>query len=292
MTDVKINDSDLGSIRDHVVFITGGASGIGLATALLCIKNGAKVVVGDRNPLPADAVQRNLSYVSLDVTSWESLSAAFKEVLKQHGRVDHVFANAGVGPKTNLLEDNVDENGDLLEPSHHVLDINLKSVMNTTALACHHLKKSPQGGSVVLIGSASSFQVFPAVDYSTSKHGVLGLMRSLTTLLYPKFPIRINALAPSWTSTSIIPGDFMNALGIPFQGPETVARSAVLLMADPSRHGQVIYSEEGQLLEIEEGLRAAARNLVQGDREPIANTVDKMRQAQEAASFFGDGAEN
>lgn len=290
MTEVMINDSDLGSIRDHVIFITGGASGIGLATALLCIKNGAKVVVGDRNPLSTDVVQQNLSYVPLDVSSWESLSAAFKEGLKQHGRIDHVFANAGVGPKTNLLEDNVDENGDLMEPSHHVLDINLKSVMNTTALACHHLKKNPEGGSILLIGSASSFQVFPAVDYATSKHGVLGLMRSLTTLLYPKLPIRINALTPCWTSTKIIPGDFMNALGIPFQGPDVVARSAVLLMADQSRHGQVIYSEEGQFLEVDEGLLAAARSMVQGDREPIAKTVDKMRQAQEAASFFGDGA--
>lgn len=113
-------------------------------------------------------------------------------------------------------------------------------------------------------------------------------MRSLTLLLHPKLPIRINALAPCWTATKMIPGDFLQSVGVGFQGPETVARSAVLLMADQSRHGQLIYSEEGRYMEIDEGLRAAARSLCQ-DREPITNAVDKMRMARhtEILSEFG-----
>ncbi|KAK7549945.1 putative short-chain dehydrogenase [Phyllosticta citricarpa] len=288
MTEVKINDCDILSIKDDVVFITGGASGIGLDTALLCHQIGAKVVVGDRNPLPADVVQPSLSYVPLDVTSWESLSAAFKEVIKQHGRIDHVFANAGIGPKTNLLRDNVDENGDLKEPDHQVLDINLKSVMNTAALACHYFKKDSRGGSIVLTASGSSFQIFPVVDYTTAKHGVLGLLRSLTPLLHPKLPIRINALAPAWTATKMIPGDFLKSMGVRFQGSEVVARSAVLLMADQSRHGQLIYSEEGRYFEVEEGLRAAARNLCQSDGEPLADTLDRMKRERQTASILGE----
>ncbi|KAK8210408.1 hypothetical protein IWZ01DRAFT_278313 [Phyllosticta capitalensis] len=290
MTEVIINDSDLKAVEGQVVFITGGASGIGLATALLCTKLGAKVVVGDRSPLPTDVTQPNLSHVPLDVSSWQSLSAAFKEVVKLHGRIDHVFANAGIGPRTNLLEDNLDENGDLKEPDHATLDINLKSVMNTAALAFHYMKKDSRGGSVVLIGSASSFQRFQAVDYSTAKHGVLGLMRSFTLLLHPKLPIRINALAPCWTATKMIPSDFLQSVGVGFQGPETVARSAALLMADQSRHGQLIYSEEGRYMEIDEGLRAAARSLCQ-DREPITNAVDKMRMARHTEILSEFGAE-
>ena len=115
-------------------------------------------------------------------------------------------------------------------------------------------------------------------------------MRSPTLLLHPKLPIRINALAPCWTATKMIPGDFLQSVGVGFQGPEIVARSAALLMADQSRHGQLIYSEEGRYMEIDEGLRAAARSLCQ-DREPITNAVDKMRMARHTEILSEFGAE-
>lgn len=72
----------------------GGSSGIGLATAQLAEKHGAKVVVGDINPLPTDA-GKDILYVPLDVTSWDSQSNFFKKSYEKHGRIDHVFANAG-----------------------------------------------------------------------------------------------------------------------------------------------------------------------------------------------------
>lgn len=108
---------------------------------------------GDLNP-PAVAIDNsNLIYVPTDVTSWAQLSNLFEGTYKVHGRIDHVFANAGnfipslrvasfltpnasgIGPMADYLTDTLDVNGVLLEPSALTLDINLKGVINTAYLA-------------------------------------------------------------------------------------------------------------------------------------------------------------
>ncbi|KAL0261336.1 hypothetical protein SLS55_002766 [Diplodia seriata] len=168
MAEIKIRDEDLQNLKGKVIIITGGSSGIGLATVSLALKHGAKVVIGDLNPPPPEVREHASStFVPLDVTSWAALSEIFEKAVEQHGRIDHVFANAGVAPRTTLLEDKLDSNGKLQEPDYSVIDINLKSVLSTTALALHHMRKQrPPGGSIVLTASASSYQRFPSVDYS------------------------------------------------------------------------------------------------------------------------------
>lgn len=114
MPELIIKDEGFHSLKDKVVVITGmslrtrledfsliftksGCSGIGLATALLSADHGAKVVVGDINPLPSnpEIEGKSIAYVPLDVTSWDSQSAFFKKAHELHGRIDHVLANAG-----------------------------------------------------------------------------------------------------------------------------------------------------------------------------------------------------
>ena len=87
----EIQDSELSSLKDKVILITGGSSGIGLATAKLCLDLGAKVVVGDVNPCPLDGV----TFQKVDVTDWKSQTALFKKAIEAYGKVDHVHANAG-----------------------------------------------------------------------------------------------------------------------------------------------------------------------------------------------------
>lgn len=96
-TPFEIADSDLSSLKEKVVIVTGGSSGIGLATVQLLLSLGANVVIGDRNPAPEDLLSssKDVTYVSLDVTDWKSVSALFKKTIELHGGVDHVFANAG-----------------------------------------------------------------------------------------------------------------------------------------------------------------------------------------------------
>lgn len=131
---------------------------------------GALVVSGDIQP-PATNESTDLPaflYVQTNVASWVDLSALFKKAKEQHGHIDHVFANAGIGPRANYLELEIDENGDLKEPTTEVLDINLKSAINTACLGVHHMKEQPESGSIVLMGSSTGLQPLRAPDYCKS----------------------------------------------------------------------------------------------------------------------------
>lgn len=86
-------------------------------------------------------------------------------------------------------------------------------------------------------------------------------MRGLASYLHPHIPIRVNSIAPSWTSTGIVPVELCEAAGIPVQAPEVVARSVTLLMADSKRNQQLIYSASGVYTEIEDDLIKAADSI-------------------------------
>ena len=79
-------------------------------------------------------------------------------------------------------------------------------------------------------------------------------MRALYPQLHPNLPIRINSVAPSWTNTAIIPKEFADALGeANYQTPDVVARSVLVLMADRKRHGEMVHSDRGKFVEMENG---------------------------------------
>ena len=90
-----IDNFQLTGLKDKVVLITGGSSGIGLATAKLCLEVGAKVVVGDVNKCPIEASSDSFVYQHVDVRDWKSQAALFKKAIETFGRADHVYANAG-----------------------------------------------------------------------------------------------------------------------------------------------------------------------------------------------------
>lgn len=247
----------------------------------LLLEKGAHVVAGDLNPMPID--NQNLTFTRLDVTSWTDLSSLFKLAKSKYDRIDHVFANAGISGRTTYLDEKLDENGELLEPTHLVLDINLKAVINTCALAIHYLRRQEQGGSIVLTASASSFQRFRAADYTIAKHGVLGIMRGLTPLLQPDIPIRVNAISPSWTDTGIVPEGLVEKVtGVVSQSPDIVARSVAILMADIQRNGQLIYSVNGKYSEAEQTLLQAAKDVVGDMNEDLV-----MAKLLKAMNGFG-----
>ncbi|KAF1850537.1 NAD(P)-binding protein [Cucurbitaria berberidis CBS 394.84] len=253
MTSFIISDRELDHIKGQVVIITGASSGIGLATLRRIIKHGGKVFASDLNPLPEPEAS-SVPFRKANVTSWKDQVELFKAAEKEFGTIDHVFANAGIQPVTSLMEEDVDENGDLLPPKLDTLNVNLTGCIYTVKLGIFYLKKNPKGGSIVVTASASSFSRLPATDYTAAKHGVLGLVRALYGRLYPKLPIRINAIAPSWTDTGIVPRDFLAQLGEGnYQSADVVGRSVTVLMADPQRHGEMIYSDKGKYTDLENG---------------------------------------
>jgi NAD(P)-dependent dehydrogenase (short-subunit alcohol dehydrogenase family) len=120
---------------------SGGSSGIGLATVELLVSLGASVVSGDIQAPPAR-------------TSWTDLTKLFKAAKEKHGRLDYVFANAGIGPRANYLALDIDENGDPKEPNRDQSEI-LNSVINTATLGVHQMKEQTEGGSIVIMGSST-----------------------------------------------------------------------------------------------------------------------------------------
>ena len=221
-----------------------------------------------------------------DVSQWTSLTKLFKSAIAAHGRIDFVFANAGIGPRANYLGLETDAAGELVEPNTATLDVNLNSVINTATLAVHYMKAQKEGGSIVLMGSSTSLHPVRAIDYckpryylqtgqldankttATAKAGVLGFGRGLSvSLSASNLPIRVNSLAPSWTATQVLPdlGDLLKAVNCDAQSTDVVARAAAYLLVDEQRHGDVVFVCDGKFKEIEKAILAPAYEKVKGD---------------------------
>ncbi|EXL63428.1 hypothetical protein FOCG_01764 [Fusarium oxysporum f. sp. radicis-lycopersici 26381] len=198
-----------------VAIITGGASGMGLATAISLSVAGWNVHILDLNKSAgAEATRQNpdLIFTQTDVNSYKCLSSAFDRIFISEGRLDFVFANAGI-----LGLDNFYDKADSLpppEPRQLSIDINLKAVVATSYLARQYFLVSDnpcQDPVIVITASIASFyaQEFNPL-YTASKAGVLGFMRSVA---YPFFDdgIRIHAICPGTIRTNLLTNEMMNS---------------------------------------------------------------------------------
>ncbi|KAH8652248.1 hypothetical protein BX600DRAFT_472176 [Xylariales sp. PMI_506] len=283
MAEFLIKDEEFAGLKDKVVVLTGGSSGIGLAIVTLLLSQEE----------PINEASNKFTFVKTDVTKWADLLVLFKTAKEIHGHIDHVVANAGLGPRTDYLATEVDENGDLKEPTYDLLDVSLKGAMNTTTLGVYYIRQQPEGGSLVIIGSSTGIQRLRAIDYTTAKHGILGFGRGLVPVLTAsKLPIRVNIIAPTWTDSSILPHlkDLMAAINVEIQPASAVARAAALVMADPSRHGQVIYVARGRYKEIDESVLLPAADQITGDDYPAEDEVLRRLLEVVAASTAAPAA--
>ena len=179
-------------ITNHpTAVITGGADGIGRATALLLASQGATVFVGDVNTLPeTDALfaDHGINQSSCDVRTEAGIAKLIDNAVEQTGRIDILVNNAGVGMVKQITE--VTE-----EDWHHAIDTNLKGVF----FGCKHAIKHMQaGGGGAIVNTASNAGLLPRAHdpvYSISKMAVVALTKSLA-LCHGKDRIRINAVCP------------------------------------------------------------------------------------------------
>ncbi|CAK7229567.1 hypothetical protein SBRCBS47491_007291 [Sporothrix bragantina] len=250
---VEIDPAVLASAAGQTVVITGAAGGIGAATAALFSENGANVVIADLAFARATAEKliTTLAYpdkaifVPADILNWADMKNLFKEAVSKFGQVDVVVANAGIMETKLVLDlDAVDEKGDLLE-SHEafrVIDVNIKGTLNTIRLGLHTMRNNSKGGSIVLLASTSSYFGGTSVAaYITSKHGVLGLLRS-TRVAATQVGVRINAVAPFFTPTHITANyaDDWAAAGLEANTPEDVARVVLQQALNPEVTGTCV----------------------------------------------------
>jgi len=232
----------MAKLEGKVAVVTGGNSGIGLATAKRFVAEGAHVFITGRRQAELDAavsqIGKNVSGVQGDVSNLADLDRLYATVKQQKGRVDVLFANAGLGefvPLGQITEAHFDK----------TFGVNVKGTLFTVQKA---LPLMPDGGSIILNASIASIKGTPAFGvYSATKAAVRSFARSWTNDLKER-KIRVNALSPGPIDTPIFDGlaptkegvdkikdGFISTIPLGRMGtPDEIAKVAVFLASDDS----------------------------------------------------------
>ena len=187
----------MGKLSGKVAVITGGNSGIGLATAKRFVEEGAQVVITGRRKKELDEaaaqIGKNVTAVQGDVSRLEDLDRLYATVREKHGHIDVLFANAGLGsvaPLGAISEEHFDRE----------FDINVKGVLFTVQKALPLFK---DGGSIILNSSIAGQKGFGGFSvYNATKAAVRSFARSWTSDLKER-KIRVNAISPGPIETPI-----------------------------------------------------------------------------------------
>lgn len=234
----------MNTLAGKVALITGGSSGIGLATAKLFVQSGAKVAITGRNQQALDAALNELGgsvlAIRSDVSKLGELDSLFSTIGKKLGRIDVLFANAGVAkfaPATDVSERFYDE----------IFDINVKGVFFTIQKAIPLLNDN---ASIILNTSVVNQAGLPNTSvYAASKAAVRSFARSIAAELAGR-GIRVNVVSPGPISTPIygklgLPQEAVDAFAasilsqVPlkrFGQPEEVAQTALFLASSASSY--------------------------------------------------------
>ena len=229
-------------LAGRVAVITGGASGIGLATAKRLAAEGAKVVIGDMDATagPAAAELVDGLFVQVDVTDEAQVNHLFDEAARVYGSVDIAFNNAGISPPEDdsILDTDLDA-------WRKVQEVNLTSVYLCCKAALPYMLEQKRGS---IINTASFVAVMGAatsqISYSASKGGVLSMSRELG-VQFAREGVRVNALCPGPVNTPLLKELFASdaeraarrLVHVPmgrFAEPDEIANAVLFLASDES----------------------------------------------------------
>ncbi len=185
-------------VQNKVALITGGSSGIGLATARLLRAEGARVSITGRDQLRLDAAARELGpdalAINADVSDHPAMERAIERTVEKFGKLDIVFANAGLSIPTPLGSSSV-------EVFESVVNVNLTSTFFLIQACLPHLN---DGASLIFNGSVQSVNGRPGwAAYATSKAALRTLARVLASELSPR-GIRVNVVTPGSVDTPLL----------------------------------------------------------------------------------------
>ena len=215
-----MNIKELFNVKDYAVIVTGGASGIGLGYAEALADNGARVTLLDMDAQRIEQETRRLTAAGLDVrgevvdvTDHPALEAAFDNAVREYGKLDVVFANAGIDPGPGFAsswvggEQQRNPEGELEnytdERWGRVIDINLNGVFATLRAAARHMRPRKSGRIIVTTSIASSKnEAVIGAAYMASKAASAHLMRNVALEL-AAYNITVNAIAPGFFVTNI-----------------------------------------------------------------------------------------
>ncbi|WP_205620307.1 SDR family oxidoreductase [Alteribacter aurantiacus] len=243
-------------LHGRVALVTGGGSGIGKASAIHLARAGAKIVLADLKEEDAkdtkeeiEAIGGDVMVIETDVSKEDEIEQCYDQLIKRFGRLDVIFANAGVNGRITPIED-MDVND-----WTQTIDTNLKSTFLTVKHAIPHLKKD--GGSIIITSSINGNRVFSNFGfsaYSTSKAGQMAFGK-MAALELAKYHIRVNIICPGAIQTNIgenthpeneelkkikIPVEYPEGGNQPLEHrpgkPEEVADLILFLASEASRH--------------------------------------------------------
>ena len=234
----------MGKLDGKIVLITGGNSGIGLATAKRFVNEGAHVYITGRREKELSAavkdIGKNVTGVLGDVAKLADLDRLFAQIKREKGKLDIVFANAGIAtyaPIGTITEEHFDS----------IFDTNVKGLLFTVQKA---LPLIPDGGSIVLNASIVGSKGFPANSvYSATKAAIRSFARTWTTDLKDRH-IRVNAVSPGPIDTPGLSNLLassgvgeerlkMLSSGVPLGRlgtPDEIAKAVVFLASDDSSY--------------------------------------------------------
>lgn len=247
-----------GKLKDKVIIVTGGDSGLGRAASVAFVKEGAKVVIVYLNET-RDALDTKRYLESLggecllikgDISKHSTCKQVVKEVIDKYGKIDVLVNNAGVQYQQDRLEDISDEQFDW------TMKVNIYGMFYLTKEVLPYLKS---GASIINLSSVTTFWGEPQlIDYVTTKGAIVGFTRSLARNLALK-NIRVNAIAPGFFWTPLQPACWV-AEKIPSLGadaamargamPYELAPTFVFLASSDSSYmtGQVMHVNGGQVM--------------------------------------------
>jgi len=215
-------------LQDRVAVITGGAGGIGLATARRFVAEGARVVLADMNAEAGTAAADEIGglFVRVDVTSAEDVDRMFALAVQEFGSIDIAFNNAGISPPD---DDSILDTG--IDAWRRVQEVNLTSVYLCCKAVIPYMQAQGKGS---IINTASFVATMGAatsqISYTASKGGVLAMTRELG-VQFAREGIRVNALSPGPVNTPLLQELFA-------KDPERAARRMVHIplgrFAEPS----------------------------------------------------------
>ena len=210
------------SVEGKVALITGSGSGTGRATSYVFAEAGAKVVVSDINEKQIEEVSSEINSSSgtclkqiLDVTNQENIKEVIANIIEEFGQLDILINNAGISIPTTIDDENYEESWD------RTFDVLLKGQVNLIRAALPFIRES-DCGRIVNISSTEGLGATPRISpYTSAKHGVIGLTRSLAAELGSQ-GITVNCICPGPINTAM-------TAAIPIEDKQIYARRRVPL---------------------------------------------------------------
>jgi len=250
-------------LEDKVALITGGAAGIGKATAQRFIQEGALVVICDVNEPGGEETEnelgKNCSFFTVDVSDRQIVQMWVDQVIADYGRIDILVNNAGILRDATLVKVKNEELVKQMaeEAFDSVISVNLKGVFNCTQAVAPHMIRQKAGSILNATSVVALDGNFGQTNYIASKAGVVG-MTKVWAREFGRFNVRVNAVAPGLVLTEMLlsmPEDALEALKqkSPLKRigtPEEVANLYLFLASDEASYisGEVIRIDGGMVV--------------------------------------------